>query len=189
MTYIPSIPVFSFIEFIISFHFSTILNLICGLTFFCWFDKTDIGFNNATISCISDRNLKNVSVIIEQNVIRKNGKDYFSLKSINEHFDECSSGKLIQAVERLNISHAFKEVSDYKFSKISYSLNFKLYTISSQMADKNYSLNINMTITFKNESFFDKKANCSLIDYINKTNDFLFYENEYRCFFFLYLYL
>jgi len=44
---------------------------------------------------------------------------------------------------------AFKEVSDYKFSKISYSLNFKLYTISSQMADKNYSLNINMTITFK----------------------------------------
>ena len=169
----------------INTNFTMPLSYPIGVTFSCWFDKVDTGFNNATISCISDRNLKNVSVIIEQNIIRKNDKDYFSLKSINEHFDECSSGKLIQAVERLNISHAFKEVSDYKFSKISYSLNFKLYTISSQMADKNYSLNINMTITFKNESFFDKKANCSLIDYINKTNDFLFYENEYRCYLFL----
>ena len=94
----------------INTNFTMPLSYPIGVTFSCWFDKVDTGFNNATISCISDRNLKNVSVIIEQNIIRKNDKDYFSLKSINEHFDECSSGKLVQAVERLNISHAINLV-------------------------------------------------------------------------------
>ena len=56
----------------INTNFTMPLSYPIGVTFSCWFDKTDIGFNNATISCISDRNLKNVSVIIEQNIIYLN---------------------------------------------------------------------------------------------------------------------
>ena len=164
------------------YNFTLSLSYPIGITFLCWFEESDKSDNNAIISCFSDRNIKDNLIVIEQTIITYKNKNYFNFKSLIEYFEVCYSGQFIQAEERLKIDNTFKEMNDYKYSKISKALSFKLYTISNNIPYNNYSLKIKMDITFNNGSYAEKKASCSLVDVLNKTEDFLFYQNEYKCF-------
>ena len=116
--------------------------------------------NKKEILCKVDRKIEGNSIIFEQNVIKKDNEEIFTIKShVSNEKIKCNNAILEESRKKKEITVSFRQVSNYNSNNNK--ITFYLITLLSKSYKKGNQLNLLMELRNKNIKL-EKNAACTL---------------------------
>ena len=124
--------------------------------------------NEENLECITDRDIDDENIIIEQTVVKNGDEELFILASITDQKLKCGNGLLKEAQEKVNVDISFRQVSKIKQETKGFSFFFAAF-INSRLAAK-FEMMMKMIVIINKEKV-EKNATCVLREDVNPSGE------------------